>query len=196
MINLYLKTYRSGGYMIKKIIFMLFVIFTISFGQINDSGNYLTKDDKEKIEKKISEIEKNGDIVYYVNIGRKIDDKDIIKKTIILNIIPDGKDDVNVQLKFTQDIDVSSYEGMIDNLLVESEDLISKKEYKTFIFNTLDLSEKIVNDIAAEKRKVEEKEAKKVIIENKFAGIIVLLLIAISIFVTLKFVKMRGIRKN
>ena len=182
--------------MIKKMIFMLFVIFTISFGQINDSGNYLTKEDKEKIEKKISEIEKNGDIVYYVNIGRKIDDKDIIKKTIILNIIPDGKDDVNVQLKFTQDMDVSSYDGMIDNLLVESEEAISKKEYKTFIFNTLDLTAKIVDDIVVEKRKVEKQEAKKALIENKFAGLVILILIAIAIFTTLKFIKMRGIRKR
>lgn len=175
---------------------MIFVVFTISFGQINDSGNYLTKEDKAKIEEKISEIEKSGDIVYYVNIGRKMDDKDIIDKTIILNIIPDGKDDVNVQLKFTQDIDVSSYEGLIDNLLVEGEDAISKKDYTTFIFNALDLSAKIVENIKVEKEEVEKQEAKKAFVENKSAGIIILIFIAIAIFTTLKFIKLKGIKRK
>ena len=182
--------------MIKKIIFLIFVVFTVSFGQINDSGKYLSIDEKQEIEKKLSEIEKNGDIVYHINLGRKMNDKDIVEKAIILDIIPDGKNDVNVMLKFTQDIDTSAYEEEIDNLLIEGEDAIVKKEYKKFIFSVLDVSEKIVNDIEIDKKEVQKQEVKKTFIENKFAGLLVLIFIAIAIFVALKFIKMGGIRKR
>ena len=182
--------------MIKKIVFLILVVFTVSFGEVNDSGNYLTTDEKQKIEKKLSEIEKNGDIVYYVNLGRKMDDQDIVEKAIILDIIPDGKNDVNVRLKFTQDIDTSAYEEEIDNLLVEGEDAIVKKEYKKFIFSVLDVSEKIVDDIEIDKKEVQKQEVKKAFIENKFAGLLVLIFIAIAIFVTLRFIKMGGIKKR
>ena len=182
--------------MIKRIVFLIFVVFTFSFGQINDSGNYLTSDDKQEIEEKLSEIEKNGDIVYYVNLGRKMDEKNIIEKSIILDIIPDGKNDINVKLKFTQDIDVSAYDEEIDNLLVEGETAIVKKEYKKFILSVLDVSKKIVDDIKVDEKKIQKKEVKKTFIENKFAGLLILIFVAIAIFATLRFVKMGGIRKK
>ena len=182
--------------MIKKILFLILVVFTFSFGEVNDSGNYLKADEKQEIEAKILEIEKNSDIVYHVNLGRKMNEKDIVEKTVILDIIPDGKSEVNVQLKFTQDIDTSSQADEIDNLLAESEEAVTKKEYKTLILNVLDLSDKIVQEIKKEKVEVEKQEVKKSIIENKFAGLVILILIAIAIFTTLKFVKMKGIKRK
>ena len=182
--------------MIKRIVFLIFVVFTFSFGQVNDSGNYLTTEEKQEIEKKLSEIEKNGDIVYHINLGRKMDEKDIVEKAIILDIIPDGENDINVKLKFTQDIDTSAYEEEIDNLLIEGEEAIVKKEYKKFILSVFNVSEKIVDDIEVDKQEIQKKEVKKTFIENKFAGLIILILIAIVIFVTLKFIKMGGIRNR
>ena len=182
--------------MIKRIVFLILVVFTFSFGQVNDSGNYLTAEEKQEVEKKLSEIEKNGDIVYHINLGRKMDDKDIVEKAIILDIIPDGKNDVNVKLKFTQDIDTSAYEEEIDNLLVEGEGAIVKKEYKKFILSVLDVSEKIVDDIEVDKQEIQKQEVKKTFIENKFAGLLILIFMAIAIFVTLRFIKMGGIKKR
>ncbi|MEI6856780.1 hypothetical protein [Psychrilyobacter sp.] len=182
--------------MIKRIVFLSLVVFAFSFGQVNDSGNYLTAEEKQEVEKKLSEIEKNGDIVYHINLGRKMDEKNIVEKAIILDIIPDGKNDVNVKLKFTQDIDTSTYEEEIDNLLIEGEDAIVKKEYKKFILSVLDMSGKVVDDIEVDKKEIKKQEVKKTFIENKFAGLLILILIAIAIFVTLRFIKMGGIRKR
>ncbi|MCS5420361.1 MULTISPECIES: hypothetical protein [Psychrilyobacter] len=182
--------------MIKRMVFLILVVFTFSFGQVTDSGNYLTAEEKQEIEKKLSEIEKNGDIVYHINLGRKMDEKNIVEKAIILDIIPDGKNDINVQLKFTQDIDTSDYEEEIDNLLVEGEDAVVKKEYKKFILSVLDVSEKIVDDIEVDKKEIQKQEVKKTFIENKFAGLLILIFMAIAIFVTLRFIKMGGIRKS
>ncbi|HAS80003.1 MAG TPA: hypothetical protein DCR90_03735 [Fusobacteriaceae bacterium] len=182
--------------MIKRIIFLLLIIFTFSFGQVNDSGNYLTIEEKQEIEKKLSEIEKNGDIVYHVNLGRKMDEKGIVEKTIILDIIPDGKNDINVKLKFTQDIDTSAYEEEIDNLLIEGEEAIVKKEYKSFILSVFNVSEKIVENIEVDKQEIQKKEVKKAFIDNKYAGLLILIFMAIAIFITLKFIKIGGIKKS
>ena len=182
--------------MIKKIIGIFLLVFAFSFGEVNDSGNYLTADEKKEVEAKILKIEKNSDIVYYINLGRKMDEKDIVEKAIILDMIPDGKDELNVQLKFTQDLDTTNYEEEINGLLAGSKNSITKKEYKTLILNILDVSEKIVAGLEKEKVEVEKKEVKKSIVDNKFAGLIVLLLIAMAIFVTLRFVKLKGIKRR
>lgn len=182
--------------MVKRIMFLILIVFTCSFGQVNDSGNYLTTEEKQEVEKKLSEIEKNGDIVYHINLGRKMDEKDIVEKAIILDIIPDGKNDINVKLKFTQDIDTSAYEEEIDNLLIEGEEAIVKKEYEKFILSVLDVSEKIVDDIEVDKQKIQKQEVKKTFIENKFVGLLILIFMAITIFITLKFIKTGRIRKK
>jgi len=174
--------------MVKKILFLLFIVFSITFGQVNDSRNYLKENDKQEIEKKISDIESKNDITYYVNLGKKIDDTEIMEKTIILNLIPDGKNVVNAELKFTQDIDTSPYEEKIENVLVEGEVLVTKKQYKEFILSVLDTSEEIMADIKTEKIEVEKKEVKGTLAMNKFAVIIILLLVGLAIFVTLKFI--------
>jgi len=182
--------------MIKRIMFLILIIFTFSFGQVNDSGNYLTIEEKQEIEEKLSEIEKNGDIVYHINLGRKMDEKGIVEKAIILDIIPDGENDINVKLKFTQDIDTSAYEEEIDNLLIEGEEAIVKKEYKKFILSVFSVSEKIVEKIEVDKQEIQKKEVKKAFIENKYAGLLILIFIALAIFITLRFIKIAGIKKS
>lgn len=175
--------------MVKKILLLLFIVFTVSFGEVNDSRSYLKESDKQEIESKILEMEKNDGINYYVNIGNKMDDSEKIEKTIILDIIPDGKNDVNVQLKFTQDIDTTLHEEEIDNVLVQGEELLIKKQYKEFILKALEVSEKVVEDIKKEKIEVEKKEIEGTVTQNKFAIFVILLLIGLSIFVTLKFIR-------
>jgi len=181
--------------MIKRILFLIFVVFSFSFGQINDTMNALTTDDKQEIEKKISEIEENKGVKCFINLGKKMDDEKIIEKTVILDIIPDGKENVNVQLKFTQDIDTSSYGEKIENLLTLNQDTILKKDYKQFILSVLNLSDEIISNIEIEKEEVQKQEVKKSILENKFAPIGILILILIAIFSTLKFMKLKGIKK-
>ncbi len=182
--------------MIKKILFVMFTIFTISFGEINDSNNYLKESEREKIEARIKEIEKKHNIVYYINLGRSINEEDIVEKTIILDIIPDGKSGINVKLKITQDIDTSDFEEEMENLLIQGEEAILGKKYDLFINEVLEVSDKVLEELEVEKKEMIDGEREKSIFSSKLVVITVLLLIFIAIFTIFKLMKLGGARKR
>jgi hypothetical protein len=169
--------------MMKRIIFFfMLVISSISFSTLNDHSQLLNDGDKKVIEEKIQDIEKESNISLYVNLGRKMDEKNIVNKTIILDIIPDGKDDVNVKLKFTPDFDTSKYEAEIESTLDQGEALIKEKKYKDFIISVLDVSSNVMDEIKEDNQNLSKQEVKKSFIENKFSGILILVFIFIGSF--------------
>lgn len=170
----------------KRILFFLFIISTISFSQINDFSNYLTKDEEAKIGKKISEIEKKHDIIIYINIGKGIDEDQFKEKTILYNLVSDGKNGLNLELKITQDMDLSDYNDAIDKILTQAGEHLIEKKYEAFLLNLLNDTDKLLTQVKIEEREEKVDEIEGTIFSSFLGWLMVLVIIIISIIVTLK----------
>ncbi|BDU49739.1 hypothetical protein [Haliovirga abyssi] len=164
-----------------KIIILYFVIINSIFANVTDELGVFNQEEKNNLEKKIKNVEKEYKISYYIYILNK--DSEVektlvdLKRSVIIKIVKKYK----VKLYFTKDISIEGYSDEIDNLLNKTTDLIAGKDYLDYIYEVIGDTKDIINIIDVGE-KTDSKQLINNTMKNIFIGILVFLIIIVLIF--------------
>lgn len=145
----------------KKItVLSLFLLSILSFGKINDGLGILNDEEKVTLEEKISEISEKRGISIYVN-SFSGDEGFVVEKAeklVILNLIKPDEDTLKVELKLTKDMELDDIQDNIDNILVANESYLKDKKILTYITETLNGLDGVLENVKIEEPIVVEEE--------------------------------------
>ncbi|MGL6115487.1 MAG: hypothetical protein ACRC1R_10750 [Cetobacterium sp.] len=134
--------------MLKKCFLGIIFISTIIFAQINDNLNILNDGDKTLIQEKIEELKEKNDIKVYVNTlisgeGFEIEDPE---KSILINFTQKDDKTVNVEIKFTQDLNMEEKGPELDILLDNLEQFVKEKKYGEYTVEFLNGTQELLSE--------------------------------------------------
>lgn len=169
-----------------KKLFVLFVLLnTILYSsQIVDQIDFLKKTDKEILEKRIENIEKDYGLSFEILIFEEGNEPENnlnkLKKSVIINLEKlKETQKIKIRLDITKDIEMSSYEEDVKDLLDNVEVLANNENYLDMFYELTGNISDIISLI-----EIEKKELYKEKINKNFKSIIVLVILAI-IFIIL-----------
>lgn len=133
----------------KKWIFVVFLTLScFSFASIRDNLELLSKEDQERIEKKIQEIYQEKEVKVYINTlveeeGFQVSDPE---RTVVLNLHP-GKEGAKVSLSFSKDIDIEEEEEQVNLILDNASSLLLSKKTGEYLYQVLDGVEYLLENV-------------------------------------------------
>ncbi len=116
----------------KKIIFtVFFAVFVTAFGEIKDNIGLFSDTQKSEIDSVIEKIEKEKEIKIYLNtvMGEETFQIENPQKTFIITYQQINKDVIVTELKFTEDLGMSSKSQELDLVLDSLKDYIFEYNY-------------------------------------------------------------------
>lgn len=113
-----------------KLIFLFFLVFTFSMGEIRDQLNLFPKENIPKLEEAINKFENNNEIRFYL-ITSQYGEGFVVEnpeKTMILNIQKNNENgDFSIESSFSRDLDMEGNEEDLNFLLDNLETFLEKK---------------------------------------------------------------------
>lgn len=140
-----------------RIMVLFLMINILSFGKIEDNLKLLNLKDKRRIEKLITKIENNKDVIIYIKTvnGEESIQLENPQKTIMIIIQKINDEKIASELKFTEDLRMEDKEHDLNLILVNSKNYIFDEKYEDYFENILIGINKLIN--YSEKEEKEEK---------------------------------------
>lgn len=135
----------------KKLMLCLFLCLNFfSFSDVNDNLKLLQSEEIKLIEQKIKELENEKSLKIYVNT-LPIDEGFAVaepEKTIILNLkkAENGRK-FQTELSFSKDIDIEDIKSDLNDILIETENLLKNSQYSKYLLDTLDGVSTLLKDV-------------------------------------------------
>lgn len=171
--------------MLKKILVGMVILGNILFAQVNDNLNLFKEQDKTLINEKIEKFQDATGIKVYVNTlipdeGFEIENPE---KAIILNFRQKENNIINVEVKFTQDLNMEEKDEEMNVLLNNLEEFINKKDYGDYTVEFLDGTQELLSEnITLKEQEAHEKENN--FFKYGIIGIIVFIVLTILIIIS------------
>lgn len=147
----------------KKILGLFILILSVfSFSQIKDNLGSFSSEETKRIEKRMEEISKKSKLDLYINTYKdgKNTQLKVLEKSVIIDMVKVDNEHLNVKLSFSQDIDISSYQEELENVLGNLENLITEGENEQYTMELLTSLEDIFNRMGEDKEIQKEKFSK------------------------------------
>ncbi len=160
----------------KLLIVLVLLISVLSFSQIKDDLGAFSEEEINRIEKRMEEISEKSELDIYINTyktGKNIQLK-VLEKSVIIDMVKEDSNHLNVKLNFTQDIDVSSYQEELENILGNLGNLISEGENEKYTLELLTNLEDVFNRMAEDKEVQKDKFSKSGFTASFFVFMIIL----------------------
>lgn len=141
-----------------RIVFLFLMINILSFGKIEDGLNLLNLKDKRRIEKLITKIENNKDIIIYIKTvnGEESMQLENPQKTVMIIIQKINDEKIASELKFTEDLRMEDKEHDLNLILVNNKDYMFDAKYENYFENILIGIDKLI-DYSEKEEKITDK---------------------------------------
>lgn len=150
----------------KKILLIIlsFVIFSNVFAGVKDETNTLDFKAIRRLERVVERIENSKNVKIYINIfdGEESFQPADPQKSVIFNIQKINKEEIGVELKFSEDLDMESKSVELGVVMDHCKKNLYEEKYEEYINCVLESIDKI---IASDEKEMEEE--KKEIKEEK-----------------------------
>jgi len=130
------------------------MINILSFGKIEDGLNLLNLKDKRRIEKLITKIENNKDIIIYIKTvnGEESMQLENPQKTVMIIIQKINDEKIASELKFTEDLRMEDKEHDLNLILVNNKDYMFDAKYENYFENILVGIDKLIDSSEKEEK--------------------------------------------
>ncbi|MFA6708257.1 MAG: hypothetical protein WCR79_00985 [Fusobacterium sp.] len=137
-----------------RIVFLFLMINILSFGKIEDGLNLLNLKDKRRIEKLITKIENNKDIIIYIKTvnGEESMQLENPQKTVMIIIQKINDEKIASELKFTEDLRMEDKEHDLNLILVNNKDYMFDAKYENYFENILVGIDKLIDSSEKEEK--------------------------------------------
>lgn len=137
-----------------RIVFLFLMINILSFGKIEDGLNLLNLKDKRRIEKLITKIENNKDIIIYIKTvnGEESMQLENPQKTVMIIIQKINNEKIASELKFTEDLRMEDKEHDLNLILVNNKDYMFDAKYENYFENILVGIDKLIDSSEKEEK--------------------------------------------
>lgn len=137
-----------------RIVFLFLMINILSFGKIEDGLNLLNLKDKRRIEKLITKIENNKDIIIYIKTvnGEESIQLENPQKTVMIIVQKINDEKIASELKFTEDLRMEDKEHDLNLILVNNKDYMFDAKYENYFENILVGIDKLIDSSEKEEK--------------------------------------------
>ncbi|WP_300328023.1 hypothetical protein [Fusobacterium sp.] len=146
----------------KKIIMIIlsFIIMNEIFAGIKDETNTFDFKAIRRIDRSIEKIESSKKIKIYINIfdGEESFHPEDPQRTVIFDIQKINKDEISVELKFSEDLNLENKSVELSAILDNYKKELYEGKYEEYIVGVLDSIDKVLASEEAEEKEIEAEE--------------------------------------
>jgi len=166
----------------KILVLFILILSVVSFSQITDNLGSFSDEETKRIETKMEEISKNSELDLYINTYKAGENTQlkVLEKSVIIDMVKVDNEHLNVKLSFSQDIDISSYQEELENVLGNLGNLITEGENEKYTLELLNSLEDIFKRMGEDKEIQKEKFSKSGNLNGVF---LFLVFLGIGVFV-------------
>lgn len=146
----------------KKIIMIIlsFIIMNEIFAGIKDETNTFDFKAIRRIDRSIEKIESSKKIKIYINIfdGEESFHPEDPQRTVIFDIQKINKDEISVELKFSEDLNLENKSVELSAILDNYKKELYEGKYEEYVVGVLDSIDKVLASEEAEEKEIEAEE--------------------------------------
>lgn len=178
--------------------FLLFILLSsATFSIVRDEIAFFSEQEEKKINTRVELLEKQFDIKFQINLlSEELENENLnnLQKTVIINLLKTEDRLLKLNLKFSNDLEVSEYRDDINELLNNLDLLMINGEYQDFIYElTANISD-IINLVTIEDKKMKSRlQAIKFL---KVSAVFILTLLGIAILIVIVRIQLKNAKRK